>query len=865
MDAPDVPRSRAGSASSKSKKLSSTLTSFIKYPHHASNGKRELKAEKDRSSSRPGTASSSNLRGARAPSSAETTIPIPPDTRNAGLSQSSSSEALNEPLVEDFQDRYSSKQVFEQGRGTDNIFTHSNRSSAQAVKSPPDAPDFDGFDESTPHAMGHPEPPKPAMAGSSRTGRDNREASRSGQAASYPTSSPETPNEGPRRDGNAYERSSGEADSVFSADTQATSVHTLPPLQSKGPDNSDAQQLEPIGEDDPRSFDLVAPAEEGAATGMYAMEKRSEQLFSNQHLREIFEDPKLLLRFTGYLNVHRPQSIPLLIYYLDALKALRALTYANAVAEALEPIKGLEFTDDDAQPSVNQKLEGKASKAFDILVREDLPAYITHRWVQVVSLSIQKRITGTLAPHLREASEGLAEVFCLTDPSRPDNPIVFASEEFARTTQYGMGYTIGRNCRFLQGPRTDPNSPRRLAQACQAGREHSEVLLNYRRDGSPFMNLLMIAPLMDSRGNIRYYIGAQVDVSGLIKDCTDLVGLERMVEREEDPEAAAEEDEQNKKDEFQNLSEMFNSAELDTVRKYGGRMHKEYADDSDAESTTQSRRRVLLKDPSQDALDDRAESLASFGAPQAKEKLNGRLEGVYQHYLLVRPAPSLRILFTSPSLRVPGILQSPFLNRIGGSSRVRTDLEAALGEGRGVTAKIRWLTKADENGEGEGRPRWIHCTPLLGHSGAVGVWMVVLVDEEGSSVLSTTGRRFRPAPPVSSNIGGKEWDGSHHKPNDRRQLNAYDAESGRRPAQRNPERERDLGYYNPPGAQRPSNSRKNSGPATGGTYMNYQSSRPTSRPRGANDAESVAGASEFSFNIEKTPTKRDDPRKGMVY
>ncbi|KAI6896212.1 hypothetical protein KC355_g20332, partial [Hortaea werneckii] len=265
MDAPDVPRSRAGSASSKSKKLSSTLTSFIKYPHHTSNGKRELKAEKDRSSSRPGTASSSNLRGARAPSSAETT-----DTRNAGLSQSSSSEALNEPLVEDFQDRYSSKQVFEQGRGTDNIFTHSNRSSAQAVKSPPDAPDFDGFDESTPHAMGHPEPPKPAMAGSSRTGRDNRETSRSGQAASYPTSSPETPNEGPRRDGNVYERSSGEADSVFSADTQATSVHTLPPLQSKGPDNSDAQQLEPIGEDDPRSFDLVAPAEEGAATGMYA-------------------------------------------------------------------------------------------------------------------------------------------------------------------------------------------------------------------------------------------------------------------------------------------------------------------------------------------------------------------------------------------------------------------------------------------------------------------------------------------------------------------------------------------------------------------------------------------------------------------
>jgi hypothetical protein len=133
---------------------------------------------------------------------------------------------------------------------------------------------------------------------------------------------------------------------------------------------------------------------------------------------------------------------------------------------------------------------------------------------------------------------------------------------------------------------------------------------------------------------------------------------------------------------------------------------------------------------------------------------NGKLAGVYEHYLLVRPAPSLRILFTSPSLRVPGILQSPFLSRIGGSPRVRSELAQAFTEGRGVTAKIRWLTRIEEDGEDEGRSRWIHCTPLLGHGGAVGVWMVVLVDEEGSQ----SKRRFRPAPPVSQIIGGKEYD-----------------------------------------------------------------------------------------------------------
>lgn len=115
----------------------------------------------------------------------------------------------------------------------------------------------------------------------------------------------------------------------------------------------------------------------------------------------------------------------------------------------------------------------------------------------------------------------------------------------------------------------------------------------------------------------------------------------------------------------------------------------------------------------------------------------------------MRPYPSLRILFTSPSLRVPGILQSPFLSRIGGSTRVRDELSAALAEGRGVTAKIRWLSnRADE----EGRARWIHCTPLLGQNGSVGVWMVVLVDDEGS--VAGGGRRFRMAPPVSSDIGG---------------------------------------------------------------------------------------------------------------
>ena len=82
------------------------------------------------------------------------------------------------------------------------------------------------------------------------------------------------------------------------------------------------------------------------------------------------------------------------------------------------------------------------------------------------------------------------------------------------------------------------------------------------------------------------------------------------------------------------------------------------------------------------------------------------------------------------------------MDRIGGSSRVRDELKAALTEGRNVTAKIRWVTRSNR----EGKDRWIHCTPLMGGNGQIGVWMIVVVDDEqtGGSI------RVKRAPPVEN-------------------------------------------------------------------------------------------------------------------
>jgi hypothetical protein len=418
-----------------------------------------------------------------------------------------------------------------------------------------------------------------------------------------------------------------------------------------------------------------------------------------------------------------------------------------------------------------------------------------------------------------------------------------------------MSYVLGRNCRFLQGPKTNPFSVRRIREKLEAGQEHCETFLNYRRDGSPFMNLLMVAPLYDSRGVVRYHIGAQVDVSGLVKDCAGLESLERVMRRENAAASANEpvkiyvngpegadkseddDEEEAKKDEFHDLASMFSLQELKTVREAGGSLHRIHqAELSDTEGVANWHKpRIHIRDDATTSRRDSDPVLQTMGLnglggnnggdPATSAGLHakktpgpramptgGRLLGVYEHYLLVRPYPSLRILFASPSLRVPGMLQSSLMARVGGiSPKVRDALTQAFADGHGVTAKVLWMpghvgtappatqrahlpapsaptTTHHHHGHGhhnhnhghandlnghhvasadflntdpfdgsggeaqaqaqqqpQGRARWLHCTPLLGSNGAVGVWMVVLVDDEAD----TAARLARDAPPVA--------------------------------------------------------------------------------------------------------------------
>lgn len=103
--------------------------------------------------------------------------------------------------------------------------------------------------------------------------------------------------------------------------------------------------------------------------------------------------------------------------------------------------------------------------------------------------------------------------FVVTDPSLPDNPIVYATQGFLNLTGYTLDQVLGRNCRFLQGPETDPKAVEKIRTAIEEGSDMSVCLLNYRVDGTTFWNQFFIAALRDAGGNITNYVGVQCKVS----------------------------------------------------------------------------------------------------------------------------------------------------------------------------------------------------------------------------------------------------------------------------------------------------------------------------------------------------------------
>ncbi|KAF8322764.1 PAS domain-containing protein [Cantharellus anzutake] len=145
---------------------------------------------------------------------------------------------------------------------------------------------------------------------------------------------------------------------------------------------------------------------------------------------------------------------------------------------------------------------------------------------QFDTLSILSRVYTRPNPKIELGPVDDSVSFVVVDATRDDFPVVYCSQNFHRLTGYRREEIVGRNCRFLQYP--PPDAPggqlghsRHRSPAVEAfkrslmlGQECQASLVNYRRDGEAFLNLISVVPIRwkENGEQKEYYVGFQVDV-----------------------------------------------------------------------------------------------------------------------------------------------------------------------------------------------------------------------------------------------------------------------------------------------------------------------------------------------------------------
>jgi PAS domain-containing protein len=140
-------------------------------------------------------------------------------------------------------------------------------------------------------------------------------------------------------------------------------------------------------------------------------------------------------------------------------------------------------------------------------------------------LSLLARVANRPSPTITLGPVDLTCAFTVVDIRRFDQPIVYASPTFLQLTGYPEVDVIGRNCRFLQAPGgnvqrnddrrwTNPESVKIMHKAVVAGKECQTSLINYKKGGHAFVNLVSLIPVPPAQGEeAAFVVGFQVDLT----------------------------------------------------------------------------------------------------------------------------------------------------------------------------------------------------------------------------------------------------------------------------------------------------------------------------------------------------------------
>ncbi|KAL5100349.1 hypothetical protein RYX36_004676 [Vicia faba] len=137
--------------------------------------------------------------------------------------------------------------------------------------------------------------------------------------------------------------------------------------------------------------------------------------------------------------------------------------------------------------------------------------------------SINQSLDKFYSPHARQSLDELSEHFTITDPSISGHPIVFASHAFLKMTGFTRDEVVGRTGAMFQGPATCRRKVMEIREAVREEREVQVVLVNYRKNGTPFWVLLNVCPVFSAnRGAVVHFVAVQVPLHGSSRVCSSV-------------------------------------------------------------------------------------------------------------------------------------------------------------------------------------------------------------------------------------------------------------------------------------------------------------------------------------------------------
>lgn len=200
----------------------------------------------------------------------------------------------------------------------------------------------------------------------------------------------------------------------------------------------------------------------------------------------------LSLVVTGSTGKRNSRNVPYTQFFVTGIKDEADQTVYSFVS--LQPVAG-----PDAEPS--QTMPYRFRRAWECLKPSSV-------W----SLFTPYKTLCEVDAGLVSALQDRREMFCITDPDLYDNPIVFVSDDFVDMTGYDREEINGINCRFLQGEMTSSEDVDVIRYGLKEETDMRVCLLNYRKNGTAFLNQFNLSPLRDTSGNLAFFIGVQIEV-----------------------------------------------------------------------------------------------------------------------------------------------------------------------------------------------------------------------------------------------------------------------------------------------------------------------------------------------------------------